>query len=114
LPICLATNAACAVRPPTAVTIPAAVAKPATSAVVVSGRTKNDRVAASCEARRAVGIECGAADSDARRCARAVADRLRCDHQAFVDQRTQIHAVEPAQTFGRGDPSLLHEIDGQP
>jgi hypothetical protein len=39
-PNCRATSAACAVRPPTAVTIPAAMAKPPTSAVVVSGRMK--------------------------------------------------------------------------
>src|ERR1700745_1739534 len=81
LPICRATSAACAVRPPTAVTMAAALAKHG-------------------DAARGVGVKGGPPDGDAGGCAGAVADRRRSDQEALVDQHAQIDTVEPAQTLG--------------
>src|SRR5450756_2890132 len=55
LPICRATTAACAVRPPRAVSMPAALAIPVTSSVEVSSRTRMTDFPAAARRRAAAG-----------------------------------------------------------
>ncbi len=114
LAIWRATSAACAVRPPTAVTIPAETAKPATSAVLVSGRT---RITGSPPA----AIRSAVAESNAMRPTAIPADapvpRAAGSWTSVSRWRASLSKSRPLsrrKRLRRRDQSLFDEVDREP
>src|SRR5262245_8796309 len=101
-PICRATSAACAVRPPTAVTMPADNGKPRDIGGVGIGTHEDDRIAAAGQLLGGGGVEGGTPARDARRCADASRDGIVGVEQALAAQRVELDSVESAKRLRRG------------